>query len=35
MIRAEARYRYIASLLEKFDDSLSTVETTVGVGWKF
>jgi len=35
MIRAEARYRYIDSLLEKFDDSLSTVETTAGVGWKF
>ena len=35
MIRGEARYRYIDSLLEKFDDSLNTVETTAGVGWKF
>jgi len=35
MIRGEARYRYIDSLLEQFDDSLNTVETTAGVGWKF
>jgi opacity protein-like surface antigen len=35
MIRAEARYRYIDSLLEGFNHSLNTVETTVGVGWKF
>src|SRR6185295_4872368 len=35
IIRAEARYRYIDSLLEDFNHSLNTVETTVGVGWKF
>jgi opacity protein-like surface antigen len=35
MLRGEARYRYIGSLLENFDDSLSTVETTAGVGWRF
>jgi outer membrane protein len=35
MLRAEARYRYIDSLLDEFDNSLSTVETTAGVGWRF
>jgi outer membrane beta-barrel protein len=35
MIRLEARYRYVDKVLDRFDDSLSTVETTLGVGWQF
>jgi opacity protein-like surface antigen len=35
MIRLEARYRYVDSVLDNFDDSLNTVETTLGVGWQF
>jgi len=35
MIRGEARYRYIDSLVDRFSNSLSTVETTAGVGWMF
>jgi outer membrane beta-barrel protein len=35
MVRLEARYRYVDALLDNFDDSLSTVETTLGVGWQF
>jgi outer membrane protein len=35
MIQVEARYRYRDRLLDAADDSLNTVETTVGVGWRF
>jgi len=35
LIRLEARYRYLDKVLDNFDDSLSTVETTLGVGWRF
>jgi outer membrane beta-barrel protein len=35
LIRVEARYRYVDSVLDRFDDSLNTVETTLGVGWQF
>lgn len=35
MIRVEARYRFVDALLDRFDDSLNTVETTVGAGWIF
>jgi outer membrane beta-barrel protein len=35
MIRLEARYRYVDAVLDNFEDSLSTVETTLGVGWQF
>ena len=35
MIRLEARYRYVDKVLDNFDNSLSTVETTLGVGWQF
>ena len=35
MIRVEARYRYIDALVDRFDTSLNTVETTAGVGWAF
>lgn len=35
LVRLEARYRYLDGVVDKFDDSLNTVETTLGVGWKF
>lgn len=35
LIRAEMRYRYLDKLVDRFDDSLNTFETTLGVGWKF
>jgi outer membrane beta-barrel protein len=35
VIRLEARYRYVDAVLDNLDDSLSTVETTLGVGWQF
>jgi len=34
-VRLEARYRYLDSVLDRFDDSLNTVETTLGVAWQF
>lgn len=35
LIRAEARDRYPDKVLDRFDDSLNTVETTLGVGYRF
>jgi len=35
MVRLEARYRYLDGVLDRFDNSLNTVETTLGVGWQF
>lgn len=35
LIRLEARYRYLDGVLDRFDDSLNTVEATLGVGWQF
>jgi outer membrane beta-barrel protein len=35
LLRAEARYRYLDKVVDRFDDSLNTVETTLGVGWQF
>ena len=35
LVRLEARYRYLDGVLDRFSDSLSTVETTLGVGWTF
>src|SRR5688572_31949853 len=35
VIRAEARYRYLDKVLDRFDDPLNTVETTLGVGYRF
>jgi outer membrane protein len=35
LIRAEARYRYLDKVVDHFDDSLNTVETTLGVGYRF
>jgi outer membrane beta-barrel protein len=34
-VRLEARYRYLDGVLDRFDDSLNTVETTLGVAWLF
>lgn len=35
LVRFEARYRYLDGVVDTFDDSLNTFETTLGVGWKF
>ncbi|HEX5046468.1 MAG TPA: porin family protein [Gammaproteobacteria bacterium] len=35
LIDLEARYRYIDKVLERFDDSVGTFETSIGVGWQF
>lgn len=35
LLRLEARYRYLDGLVDSFDDSLNTFETTLGVGWRF
>jgi len=35
LIRAEARYRYLDKVVDRFDDSLNTVEATLGVGYRF
>lgn len=35
LIDLEARYRYLDKVLDRFDDSVGTVETSVGVGWQF
>jgi outer membrane beta-barrel protein len=35
IIRAEGRYRYLDKVLNRFGDSSNTVETTLGVGWRF
>lgn len=35
LVRLEARYRYLDGVLERYDDSLNTVETTLGVAWQF
>lgn len=35
LVRLEARYRYLDGIVDRFDDSLNTVETTLGVGWTF
>jgi len=34
MVRVEGRYRYMDKLVDKSDDSLNTVETTAGIGWR-
>jgi outer membrane beta-barrel protein len=34
-IRAEARYRYLDKVVDRFDQNLNTVETTLGVGYQF
>jgi outer membrane protein len=35
IVRAEGRYRYLDKVLNRFDDSSNTVETTLGIGWRF
>ncbi|HZF29464.1 MAG TPA: porin family protein [Gammaproteobacteria bacterium] len=35
LIDLEARYRYLDKVLERFDDSVGTLETSIGVGWRF
>lgn len=35
LLRVDARYRYMNSVVDRFDDPLNTVETTLGIGWKF
>ena len=35
MLRFDVRYRYLDKLVDSFDDSLNTVETTIGIGWRF
>ena len=34
-LRGEARYRYLDKVVDRFDQSLNTVETTLGVGYQF
>jgi len=34
-INVEARYRYLSRLVSNSNQSLSTTETTLGVGWRF
>ncbi|MET0496725.1 MAG: porin family protein [Steroidobacteraceae bacterium] len=35
LLRLDARYRYLDKVVDRFDDSLGTIETTFGVGIKF
>jgi outer membrane beta-barrel protein len=35
VFRVEGRYRYLNSAVSNFDRSMNTVETTLGVGWRF
>ena len=35
MVRVEGRYRYMDKVVDKFDNSLNTVEATAGIGWRF
>jgi outer membrane beta-barrel protein len=35
LVRLEARYRYLDGVLDNHEDSLDTVETTLGVAWQF
>jgi hypothetical protein len=35
IVRADARYRYVDALVDAYDDSLDTAETTIGIGWRF
>jgi outer membrane beta-barrel protein len=34
-LRFDARYRYLDKVIDRFDDSLNTFETTLGIGFKF
>ena len=35
LVRLEARYRYLDKVVDNFDNSLNSVETTLGIGWRF
>jgi outer membrane beta-barrel protein len=35
VFRLEGRYRYLDKVVDRFDDSLNTFETTLGVGYQF
>jgi outer membrane protein len=35
VFRVEGRYRYLNGVVSHFDHSMNTVETTLGVGWRF
>lgn len=35
VLSLEGRYRYLDKVVDAFDDSLNTVETTLAVGWRF
>lgn len=35
LIRFDARYRYLDAVLDSFAESPNTIETTLGVGWRF
>jgi opacity protein-like surface antigen len=35
MVRFDARYRYIDALADRYDSSLNTFETTLGIDWRF
>ena len=34
-LRLDARYRYLDKVIDRYDDSLNTFETTLGVGFQF
>ncbi|HEY0683288.1 MAG TPA: porin family protein [Steroidobacter sp.] len=34
-LRLDARYRYLDKVVDRFDDSLNTFETTFGIGYQF
>jgi opacity protein-like surface antigen len=35
VFRLEGRYRYLDKVVDRFDQSLNTFETTLGVGYQF
>jgi outer membrane beta-barrel protein len=35
LVRLEARYRYLDGIVDRNENSLNTVETTLGVAWQF
>ena len=35
VLRGEARYRYLDKVVDRFDNSLNTIETTLGLGCRF
>lgn len=35
IVRAEARYRYLDKVVDRFAEPINSFETTLGVGWKF